>query len=171
MCFGSLLCWNTTLRGRLWREGTMLCFNMSTDMVKCMFPKMTCSFPRPAISDIDISIKILECRHRTLITLFSSWLPPHTLGSHQQISLLWCHLMSERVSSDSYSSFAKVQPPVCGLPYVIFRRKFILSQQQSRLVWCSVLYIVWALAGWPLTCINTAAMLEALLHPFSGTTN
>ncbi len=48
VCLGSLSCWSTALRPRLWREGIMLCFSMSRHMLAFMVPSMNCSSPVPA---------------------------------------------------------------------------------------------------------------------------
>ncbi len=48
VCLGSLLCWNTVLRPSLRREGIMLCFSMSQNMLAFMVPSMNCSSPVPA---------------------------------------------------------------------------------------------------------------------------
>ncbi len=47
VCLGSL-CWNTSLRPSLQREGIMLCFGMSQYMLAFMVPSMNCSSPVPA---------------------------------------------------------------------------------------------------------------------------
>ena len=48
VCLGSLSCWNTALRPSFWREGIMLCCNISQYMLEFMFPSMKCNSPIPA---------------------------------------------------------------------------------------------------------------------------
>ncbi len=44
----SLSCWNTALRPSLRREGIMLCFSMSQNILAFMVPSINCSSPVPA---------------------------------------------------------------------------------------------------------------------------
>ena len=39
-CFGSLSCWNNTLRPSFWRKGIMLCCSISKYMMEFMFPSV-----------------------------------------------------------------------------------------------------------------------------------
>ncbi len=62
VCLGSL-CWNTSLRPSLQREGIMLCFGMSQYMLAFMVPSMNCSSP-------------VHCTHAALMQLQTMRLPP-----------------------------------------------------------------------------------------------
>ena len=82
VCLGSLSCWNSALRPSFWREGIMLCCNISQYMLEFTFPSMKCNSntcSTHAAPDQDIPTTMLDCRHDTLIFVLLTWSPPHML--------------------------------------------------------------------------------------------